>query len=850
LGLPVDEKADVYALGAVLYYVVAGKPPYFGHSSDEVVDLLVDTAPAPLPELASEAPAELTAIVNKAMTREPADRYEARELAEELRLYEAGRLVGAHHYSARELFRRWLRRHRAAVAIAGIALLALAVVALASTRRVLHERDAAEESRRQAVTRAEELSVKQANALIDIDAHQSLMLLDNLSLDSPWWPAARLVASALQELGIPRRLPGAIANVEALGFVDNDRYLLAKSKDRIRWWRTDTRETGELVLGGAITSYDHSEAIYLEGNTARFVDVVTGREVAKITVKSPVTLADMSSNNRLVALSSAEGVEVFDLETNKRRLVSDRPSSVVLQFTPQSDFLMLYLVVDITKDYAFPSYSDEIRASGRAEQIVAYNLETGEVNQSSHGPIRRTVGRFVMSSNGHLMAAQLDSGVAWLIFRRDGTFFSVTSGYRTIALSPDGTEHATVDRKNMVYIRTHRLGRLLHTHGGEVTALAYLPDNSGLVSAGKDNLAALWRRTSDEILHHVRHPRPVTAIAASSQSALIATACQDDRVRVWSIGQPEDFKIPVGSSDAVLHADGLGAFLTFNTKGGRPESRAPRSVGSWRHDKQALDVFATEQHIDKLAASTDGSRVAWSMDPAVIDPDVIVFEVGDRSLVRLGVNEPVTTLEFAPDNQTLAVVTGGSTVTLYDKGSATGRQLAKGLADVTAVAYSPNGATLAVAGGSSDVVLIDVASGRRETLAGHKLPTTTLAFSPDGERLMVGGIDNAIRLYPLKGGEPMIYRGHRGPAVALAFGEDGERFVSAAEDGVVLMWDIASGVFRMTRTRMRGLHDVSFPGTTVAIIADNVLSRVEDSVPREPTALKAWVQARIKETMD
>src|SRR5205085_4543208 len=134
-------RPDVYALGAMLYHVLGGGSPYHGMRGAEVLAAVRARAPEALP---AEVPHELRAIAERAMARAPADRYPtARELAEDLRRFQTGKLVGAHSYRARELARRWLRRHRAPVAVAAVLLGVLAVLAVVSVRRIVAERDAA-----------------------------------------------------------------------------------------------------------------------------------------------------------------------------------------------------------------------------------------------------------------------------------------------------------------------------------------------------------------------------------------------------------------------------------------------------------------------------------------------------------------------------------------------------------------------------------------------------------------------------------------------------------------------------------------------------------------------------------
>jgi hypothetical protein len=145
-GQAVDECADVYALGAMLYHLLAGVPPYKGDTSDGVIAAVLAGPPTPIAELAPGAPVDLITIITKAMQPVAADRYpSARELADDLKKFQTGQLVGSHRYTLWQLLRRWLHRHRAVVGIAIAMLVVLAVVLVVSVQRIVRARGAAEE---------------------------------------------------------------------------------------------------------------------------------------------------------------------------------------------------------------------------------------------------------------------------------------------------------------------------------------------------------------------------------------------------------------------------------------------------------------------------------------------------------------------------------------------------------------------------------------------------------------------------------------------------------------------------------------------------------------------------------
>lgn len=142
----IDERSDVWSLGAMLYEVLTGKPPYEGVNPFDVIGKLLQNPITPVREVTAEAPQELAAIAEKALQRSKGNRYQsAKQFAEDVQAWLSGKRVRAHEYSSWELVRRFGRKNRVALSVLGIAAAVLLVFGVVAYKRVEQERDVARE---------------------------------------------------------------------------------------------------------------------------------------------------------------------------------------------------------------------------------------------------------------------------------------------------------------------------------------------------------------------------------------------------------------------------------------------------------------------------------------------------------------------------------------------------------------------------------------------------------------------------------------------------------------------------------------------------------------------------------
>jgi serine/threonine protein kinase len=127
----VDERSDIYCLGAILYHVLTGQPPFRGTDSDDVVRQVLAKAPARPSTLSSTVPRALEAICLRAMATKRSERYaEVSAVTRDLERYLADEPVSAYREGFLERLGRWARHHRTIVATGSMAVFLVSLGAL------------------------------------------------------------------------------------------------------------------------------------------------------------------------------------------------------------------------------------------------------------------------------------------------------------------------------------------------------------------------------------------------------------------------------------------------------------------------------------------------------------------------------------------------------------------------------------------------------------------------------------------------------------------------------------------------------------------------------------------------
>ncbi len=886
-GQPVDERADVYALGAILYHLLAGSRPYEAPSSEAVLQQVVEGPPEPLSQRQKGIPPDLLTIVAKAMARNPAGRYAtARELAEDLRRFQTGQIVGAHQYSWMELLRRFAHRYRAALAVTGVALVLLALGGAVSVRHILAERDVAEQARQdaedarqKALEQTDALLLLQARAALEKDPNEAVGWLRRLSPGFTQWSAVRTLAADAKSHGFASVLGGHTASVNDLVFTPEGRILFTASDDgTIGRWDLERGErhvfTGHTdEVWHVLLTADGRLLSSSKDGTVRLWDMETRESQVLVTLPGPIEGLALAADGRRFAAGSWGGDEVvrWDLDTgHSQRFHSGMKGVQELEFSPDGRYVLLRPV-----------------PGGGA--VVLGDLERGTFERQEHG--EGVYGIQFSPDSGLAVWGQTAKADVWARELEGGRYRELGQGLGAIAelaFSPDGQSLAAgaLDGSVWVWERASGQPRRLGRHEGRVNALAFSPDGRHLASAGNDRTTRLWEVATGYVRTLMGSSQVVISLAFSMEGRWLATGSSDGSVRLFDVlAEPSRVVLPlppfklnspkqprdalkaspdgrwlVTSHDGTVRLIGLGT----GTRPVREEPGCNPGGAEFSPDGQWL------------AAACKGQVRVWKGSTG--EERTLEGHAGD-----------VTTLAFSPDGRWLGSADRGGDVYLWDLASGAGRKLGgPGPHEVGVLTFSPDSRRLATGSQDKTVRVWDVASGSSQVLRGHEDVVTALVFSPDSQRLVSGSHDHTLRFWDLESGqgrrvdvsgggvtklilspdgtllahssykdvrvhlwdmatgEPRgVLLGHQDDVLDMAFSPDSTRLATVSLDRSVRLWDLASRESRVLRGHKSSVTDVAFLPDGHSLLSTSVDGTVRqwpDDLPTSPEALRAWLE--------
>ncbi|MGI6393358.1 MAG: WD40 repeat domain-containing serine/threonine-protein kinase [bacterium] len=759
----IDEVSDIYSLGAILYQILTGRPPYSGKNASEILRKVVNSDLQKATFFDSNIPPELAAVAHKAMSKKKKGRYASvPELIEEISSYMSGGGVKVYKYSFMESFKKFALKNKTAFISAILIIFMLSMSTTMIAWYYNREIDAKNNAKKEKI-------ISQYRTAQAFNEKATRLEAQKQFLSSRIYAAASLYFNPANEKS-PEYAPWFRKKFK-------DANLL--SSDAVSRFYEQHLHRGALLETGIdtdcnITAFALSNATSFifagcKNGEIRVFSLENLKEKKKFKIDSEVIALDLTTDGKFALFAELFGtIAVANLESGEMTTLSQKVNDLkCAKFSP-----------DGSKIVACSLNSSLNVIDLASEGVTKLKGHPGSVNDALFTDEKTVVSA---SSDGTIRVWDLENGEERIIYESDKAIVTLARAKQSETIFA-GKE----DGSMLLFSKEdYSVARIISHHENRVASIDVSPDELLFVTSEKEKKSVVWDMEKMIPLFAVEgHRGSMVAALFDSSSKKIVTAGREGFIRIWQCHDRKQIKTLSHKlteiKKGVISKSGQIAFLL-----------ADNSIAIQDSDGANLKKFSLETQVFDIDISSDGKLIAaacWDTTVKILNSDS-----GEVLKELKGNQNAVSTVKFSPNGNFTGSAGRDGTLSLFSLKSGERVAYKCKSGGASELSFSFDGNLVAGICDNGDLPILKVPSMEVvKVIKNKEKRAKSIAWTADNKKLFVSYSEHLPEIIEIESGERVVFSGRDTLTSLTAVSNDGNFGAETYSDSFIQIWDLAN----------------------------------------------------------